>query len=117
MKKKLIQVLKKIRNFITRKNHIEFVDMQLTEARTYPFIGRLHHDAKAFVSVGSFCYGKEHHLFSGNVEKHIADMKKLWKFVTVEPEWLSWKDILKLEEQMLEIRDLPQDVKLERMYS
>lgn len=117
MKKKLIQVLKKIRNFIMRKTHIEFVDMKLDEASTYRFLGRLFHDAQQFVMEGSFCYGKENQLFSGNVEKHISDMKKLWKFVTLEPEWLSWKDILKFEQQMLEIRELPQDIKLERMYS
>jgi hypothetical protein len=117
MKKKIMQVLKKIRNFIMRKNYIEFVDMKLKEKDTYMFLGRLYHDAGQFVMEGSFCYGKEDRLFSGSVEKHIADMKKLWKFVTLEPEWLSWKDILEFEQQMIQIRTLPQDTKLDRMYS
>jgi hypothetical protein len=96
---------------------IEFADLKLNEDNAYRFLGRLFHDAEQFIMEGSWCYGKENRLFSGSVKEHIKDMRKLWLFVYVKPQWLSWEVINKFEKQMIEIRKLSQDIKFERMYS
>lgn len=45
----------------------------------------------------------EKHLWSLNVNKHIADMKALWFGFTKKPEWLSIQDILNYEKNMKEV--------------
>jgi hypothetical protein len=81
--------------------------LPLTRFRdVYIFLSRLNMDASQFTMDGSFCYGKEHRLFSGSVAEHIKDMKKLWNALDEKPEWLSWEQILKYETKMKEVTSL-----------
>jgi antirestriction protein len=63
----------------------------------YMMLGRLQQDNEYFLNYGQ---RNEKHLWAGNVEDQIKEMKRIYKKLPVKPEWLSMEDILKYEKQM-----------------
>lgn len=66
----------------------------------YIFLGRLKSDCEYFLGHG---HRYEKHLWAGNVEDQIKEMKNTWnKFLEdLKPEWLTFKQIEKYEKAML----------------
>ena len=66
----------------------------------YQLLGRMQSDCEYFLNYGNRSIK---HLWSGNVKEHIKDMKTLFKSFkkSERPEWLSMKDILSYENQMI----------------
>ena len=66
----------------------------------YQLLGRLQQDAEYYLGHGN---RSPKHLWSGDEESHIKDMKALYKTFKRDerPEWISWRDILMYEKQML----------------
>ena len=66
---------------------------------TYMMLGRLQSDNDYFLRAGT---GNEKHLWAGNVNKQIAEMKNLWNSLPEDgkPEWLSMEEILDYETKM-----------------
>jgi len=85
------------------KDHYFLGGAKIDKNSCYLFLGRLHMDANQFIMDGSFCYGKEHRLFSGSVEEHIKDMRALWDFCPEIPEWLTLEELEELEGKMREL--------------
>lgn len=68
----------------------------------YMMLGRLKQDCEYFLGNGN---GHEKHLWAGNVEDQISEMRKIYDKLPEKPEWLSLEDIDKYEKDMLEKRD------------
>lgn len=68
---------------------------------TYMMLGRLQTDNDYFLGHGN---RHEGHLWAGNVDDQIKEMKKLWNQLPEDgkPEWLSMEDILEYERKMKE---------------
>jgi Large polyvalent protein-associated domain 11 len=82
--------IKSFENFINENNH-KF---------NYMMLGRLKSDCEYFLNYGG---GSLRNLYYGDIEKHITEMKKLWNSFpeNEKPDWLSYEDIEKYEEDML----------------
>lgn len=81
------------------KNYKEFNE-DLNENRdtfNYQMLDRLEQDVKYFLGAGN---RRDKHLWAGNVEDHIKEMKKIFNGLSVKPEWISLKDIEKYEKEM-----------------
>jgi len=65
----------------------------------YQLLSRLQLDCEYFLGHGN---RSEKHLWSGNVKKHIEDMKALLDTFANDkkPDWISLNDILEYEKQM-----------------
>ena len=63
----------------------------------YRMLGRLQQDNDYFLGNGN---RSEKSLWSGNVDDQISEMKKIYKRLSVKPEWLSMEDILDYERKM-----------------
>ena len=65
----------------------------------YQLLDRLRQDCEYYLGNG---HRNPKHLWSGDEEGHIRDMKALYKTFDRDerPEWLSWRDILNYERQM-----------------
>ena len=68
----------------------------------YMMLSRLEQDCKYFLGYGN---GYEKHLWAGNVEDQIAEMRKIYNKLPEKPQWLSLEDIDKYEKDMLAKRD------------
>ena len=68
------------------------------DEHNYMMLGRLKSDCEYFLGNGN---GYEKHLWAGNVEEQIEEMKKLWNQVSTKPEWLTMKEIESYEKEML----------------
>ena len=68
----------------------------------YMMLSRLEQDCKYFLGNGNGC---EKHLWAGNVEDQIAEMRKIYDKLPEKPQWLSLEDIDKYEKDMLAKRD------------
>ena len=68
----------------------------------YQMLGRLQSDCEYYLGYGN---RNNKHLWAGNEQEHINEMKKLYKSFTDDkkPEWLTWEDILNYEKRMLEV--------------
>jgi hypothetical protein len=66
----------------------------------YMVLGRMQMDNDAFLQTEPI-----KHLYMGNVEDQIKEMKRLWKAFVVKPEWISWEDILDYEKKMNEVEN------------
>lgn len=64
----------------------------------YRMLSRLQQDCEYFLGYGNRC---EKHLWADTAKEHIEEMKKLYKLLPVEPEWISMDDIEKYEKEML----------------
>lgn len=71
----------------------------------YQMLSRLQSDCEYFLNCGK---GNIKALYYGNIEEHIAAMKKIWNEFPEEgdpkfckPEWLSFEEIEEYEKQML----------------
>ena len=79
----------------------EDLDESLNEADdkfNYMMLDRLRTDCEYFLGYGN---GYEPHLWAGNVEDQIAEMRKIYDKLPEKPEWLSLEDIDKYEKDML----------------
>lgn len=65
----------------------------------YMLLGRLQMDCNYYLGNGG---RHPKHLWAGNEEDQIAEMKKLWNGLKEKPEWLTMEDILEFEKQMIE---------------
>ena len=74
----------------------------------YMMLDRLRTDCDYFLGYGDGC---EKHLWAGNVEDQIAEMRKIYDKLPEKPEWLSIEDIDKYEKEMLAKRDSKNEVK------
>lgn len=80
--------------------------MSTTPKFNYMMLSRLQQDCEYFLNYG---LGNAKQLYYGEVERHIAEMKKLWNGFpnytgdreSGKPEWLSYADIKVYEERML----------------
>lgn len=68
----------------------------------YMMLDRLRTDCEYFLGNGN---GYEKHLWAGNVEDQIAEMRKIYDKLPEKPQWLSLEDIDKYEKDMLAKRD------------
>lgn len=68
----------------------------------YMMLDRLRTDCDYFLGNGDGC---EKHLWAGNVEDQIAEMRKIYDKLPEKPEWLSIEEIDKYEKDMLAKRD------------
>jgi hypothetical protein len=66
----------------------------------YRMLGRLQSDCEYFLNHGNRSLNN---LYYHDVEKHIAEMKKLWNGFPEDkkPEWLSYEEIENYEKEML----------------
>lgn len=69
----------------------------------YMMLSRLQSDCEYFLNYGR---GREKDLWAGNIIDHIAKMKSIWNELEIKPEWLSYEDILKYEENMLNYSEM-----------
>ena len=69
----------------------------------YMLLSRLESDCKYFLGFGN---RSTKHLWYGNIEDQIAEMKRIWNELTDKPEWLSMEDILNYEKQMTEVKNV-----------
>ena len=78
---------------------------------TYMMLSRLQMDCDYFLGNGN---GYEKHLWAGNVDGQIEEMKKLWNSLpeSKKPQWLSMEDILDYESKMKNFEKA--DVKMAR---
>ena len=63
----------------------------------YMLLDRLKNDCEYFLGYGN---RYEKHLWAGNVDDQIAEMKKIWNNLKEKPEWLSMEDIENYERKM-----------------
>lgn len=63
----------------------------------YIMLGRLQSDCEYFLNYGNGC---SKHLWAGNVNAQIAEMKRIYEHLEVKPEWISFNDILEYEKKM-----------------
>ena len=73
------------------------------ETFRYQLLGRMQSDCEYYLNNGG---RNPKHLWSGDEKKHIKDMKSLYKSFDRDkrPDWISWRDILKYEKQMVKRR-------------
>jgi hypothetical protein len=66
----------------------------------YMMLSRLESDCKYYLGNGN---RNPKHLWAGDEEKHIAEMKKIYNSFTNDkkPEWLTMEQILEYEKQMI----------------
>lgn len=62
----------------------------------YMLLGRLQQDAEYYIK-----HPHIKHLWSGNVKDQIKDMKELYNLLPEKPEWITMKDILQYEKDMI----------------
>lgn len=69
---------------------------------TYMMLSRLQMDNDYFLGHGN--RSESNHLWAGNVDDQIKEMKRLWNSLPADgkPEWLSMEDILDYEKKMKE---------------
>lgn len=64
----------------------------------YMLLGRLKMDCNYYLGNGD---RHPKHLWAGNEEDQISEMKKLWNGLKEKPEWLTMEEILELESKMI----------------
>ena len=66
----------------------------------YMMLSRMQQDCDYYLRIQA---GSPYVLWSGNEKRHIDNMKALWNSFPEEdkPEWLTWKEILEYERQMV----------------
>lgn len=81
-------------------NHFDRVKMENTNSFNYQFLDRLQSDCKYYLGYGN---RNKKHLYYLDEQKHIDEMKKLYNSFPADekPEWLTWKQILKYEKEMV----------------
>lgn len=65
----------------------------------YMALSRMKHDCDYYLGYGN---RSTNHLWAGNEEDQIANMKALWNTFSEEdtPEWLTWEELLNYEQKM-----------------
>lgn len=85
-----------------KNKYIDSFNLFVNESNDYKFeyqlLSRLQQDCDYFLNNGQ---GSEKQLWAGNVVDQITKMKELWELLPEKPEWLSYDEILKYEDKML----------------
>ena len=77
--------------------NFEFSAGGKVDSFSYRMLDRLRTDNDYFLGNGN---RSEKHLWAGNVDAQIAEMKRLWNYLPQKPEWLSMEEILEYERKM-----------------
>lgn len=82
--------------------------ISLGEGQTFKYmmLSRLLSDCKYFLR-----NPYERHLYFPSIARHMKEMRQYWKEVNIKPEWLSYKQIGRLEHKMNRMK-----TKLDRQY-
>ena len=61
-------------------------------------LDRLRQDCLYFIE-----HPVEKHLWAGNIDDQVAEMKRIWNELEEKPEWISLEEIDNLEKQMKQV--------------
>lgn len=70
-----------------------------TQKHQYMMLGRLKSDCQYFLH-----YPYERHLYFTSIAEHMAEMRAIWNALIIKPQWLSYKQIGRLEHKMNRVK-------------